>query len=29
MQALAEKAGDWDPVAIIRQFRDTGWRGKA
>lgn len=29
MDALAEKAGDWDPVAIIRQFRDTGWRGEA
>lgn len=29
MDALAEKAGDWDPVAIIRQFRDTGWRGDA
>jgi metal-responsive CopG/Arc/MetJ family transcriptional regulator len=29
MDELAEKAGDWDPVAIIRQFRDTGWRGEA
>ena len=29
MDELAEKAGDWDPVAIIRQFRDTGWRGDA
>jgi len=23
MDALAEKLGDWDPVRIIRQFRDT------
>ena len=23
MDELAEKLGDWDPVAIIRQFRDT------
>lgn len=29
MDELAEKAGDWDPVAIIRKFRDTGWRGEA
>ncbi len=26
MDELAEKAGDWDPVAIIRRFRDTGWQ---
>jgi metal-responsive CopG/Arc/MetJ family transcriptional regulator len=29
MDELAEKAGDWDPVAIIRKFRDAGWRGEA
>lgn len=23
MDALAEKLGDWDPVRIIREFRDT------
>lgn len=23
MDALAEKLGDWDPVRIIRHFRDT------
>ncbi len=23
MDALARKAGDWDPVRIIRKFRDT------
>ena len=23
MDALARKAGDWDPVKIIRKFRDT------
>jgi metal-responsive CopG/Arc/MetJ family transcriptional regulator len=23
MDELAEKLGDWDPVSIIRQFRDT------
>lgn len=23
MDELAEKLGDWDPVAIIRQFRDA------
>ena len=27
MDALAKKAGDWDGVAIIRKFRDRGWRG--
>jgi metal-responsive CopG/Arc/MetJ family transcriptional regulator len=26
MDELAKKAGDWDPVAIIRRFRDRGWR---
>jgi len=26
MDELAKKAGDWDPVAIIRRFRDSGWR---
>lgn len=26
MDELAEKAGDWDPVAIIRRFRDSGWQ---
>jgi hypothetical protein len=29
MDRLAKKAGDWDPVAIIRKFRDSGWRGEA
>lgn len=29
MDELAERLGDWDPVAIIRRFRDTGWRGEA
>ena len=29
MDQLAKKAGDWDPVAIIRKFRDSGWRGEA
>ena len=29
MDRLAKKAGDWDPVAIIRRFRDSGWREKA
>lgn len=28
MDELAKKAGDWDPVAIIRKFRDSGWRGQ-
>ena len=23
MDALAEKLGDWDPVSIIREFRDS------
>lgn len=26
MDKLAEKLGDWDPVAVIRGFRDSGWR---
>lgn len=26
MDKLAEKLGKWDPVAIIRRFRDSGWR---
>ncbi|MCZ6878568.1 MAG: ribbon-helix-helix protein, CopG family [Acidobacteria bacterium] len=29
MDKLAEKLGDWDPVAIIRGFRDSGWRRPA
>jgi metal-responsive CopG/Arc/MetJ family transcriptional regulator len=29
MDELAKKAGDWDPVAIIRKFRDRGWRDEA
>jgi metal-responsive CopG/Arc/MetJ family transcriptional regulator len=29
MDKLAEKLGDWDPVAIIRRFRDSGWRRPA
>lgn len=29
MDELAERLGDWDPVAIIRKFRDTGRRGEA
>lgn len=29
MDRLAKKAGDWDPVAIIRRFRDRGWREEA
>ena len=29
MDKLAEKLGDWDPVAIIRGFRDSGWRQPA
>ncbi len=28
MDELAEKLGDWDPVAIIRKFRDSGWRSQ-
>ena len=28
MDQLAKKAGNWDPVAIIRKFRDSGWRGQ-
>lgn len=24
---LAQKLGDWDPVAIIRKFRDTNLKG--
>ncbi len=28
MDELAEKLGDWDPVAIIRRFRDSGWRSQ-
>ena len=27
MDALAEKLGDWDPVRIIRHFRDTRYGG--
>ncbi len=26
MDELAKKAGNWDPVAIIRRFRDSGWQ---
>lgn len=29
MDRLAEKLGDWDPVTIIRRFRDSGWRRSA
>lgn len=29
MDKLAEKLGKWDPVAIIRRFRDSGWRQPA
>ena len=29
MDQLAERLGDWDPVAIIRRFRDSGWRQPA
>ena len=29
MDELAKKVGDWDPVAIIRKFRDSGWRDEA
>ena len=29
MDKLAKKAGSWDGVAIIRKFRDSGWRGAA
>ncbi len=28
MDELAERLGDWDPVAIIRRFRDSGWRSQ-
>lgn len=28
MDELAERLGDWDPVAIIRKFRDSGWRSQ-
>ncbi len=27
MDAIAEKLGAWDPVSIIRQFRDTRYGG--
>lgn len=27
MDALARKLGDWDPVEIIREFRDTRYGG--
>ncbi len=27
MDALAEKLGDWDPVRIIREFRDSPFSG--
>lgn len=27
MDALAEKLGDWDPVAIIRRFRESRYGG--
>ena len=27
MDALAEKLGDWDPVSIIREFRDSRYGG--
>lgn len=27
MDALAEKLGEWDPVRIIREFRDTRYGG--
>ena len=27
MDALAEKLGEWDPVKIIREFRDSRSRG--
>jgi len=27
MDALAERLGDWDPVRIIRHFRDTRYGG--
>lgn len=29
MDRLAEKLGDWDPVPLIRKFRDTDLRGKS
>ena len=28
MDELAERLGDWDPLAIIRKFRDSGWRSQ-
>lgn len=28
MDALANKLGDWDPVKIIRKFRDTRYSGR-
>ena len=28
MDELAERLGNWDPVAIIRKFRDSGWRSQ-
>ncbi len=28
MDELAKRLGDWDPVAIIRKFRDSGWRSQ-
>ncbi|MFQ5829430.1 MAG: ribbon-helix-helix protein, CopG family [Candidatus Methylomirabilia bacterium] len=28
MDELAEKLGDWDPVRIIREFRDSRYGGK-
>lgn len=28
MDELAERLGDWDPVSIIRKFRDSGWRSQ-
>ncbi len=29
MDNLAQKLGDWDPVAIIRRFRNSEWREPA
>ncbi len=29
MDKLAQKLGDWDPVAIIRRFRNSEWREPA
>lgn len=28
MDALAEKLGDWNPVGIIREFRDARYNGE-